>query len=96
MSAFVTSIVPFVLIMGIFYLLVLVPERRRRKKLQELIGSLKIGDKVVTTGGIYGTVIGVRETTLVVRSDQSKLEIARNSVVGLQGETSETQAVAAQ
>jgi preprotein translocase subunit YajC len=78
------SFVPLLLILLIFYLLIILPERRRRKKLQELIANLKVGDKIVTTGGIYGTIISVRDETLVVRSDQSRLEIARNAVIGLQ------------
>jgi preprotein translocase subunit YajC len=94
MSAFVTSILPLLLIMGIFYVLIILPERRRRKKLQELIDNIKVGDKVVTTGGIYGTVLSIRDTTLVIRSDQSKLEIARSAVTGLQAEGGESQAVA--
>ena len=94
MSGFVASILPLLLIMVIFYVLLILPERRRRKKLQELINNLKVGDKVVTTGGIYGTVLSLRDTTLVIRSDQSRLEIARNAVAGLQAEAEETQAVA--
>ena len=78
------SLVPLLLIFLIFYLLIILPERRRRKKLQELIANLKVGDKIVTTGGIYGTIISLREDTLVVRSDQSRLEIARNAAIGLQ------------
>jgi len=83
------SLVPLLLIFLIFYVLIILPERRRRKKLQELIANLKVGDKIVTTGGIYGTIISVREDTLVVRSDQSRLEIARNAVIGLQQPRSE-------
>jgi len=78
------SLVPLLLIFLVFYVLIILPERRRRKKLQELIANLKVGDKIVTTGGIYGTIISLREDTLVVRSDQSRLEIARNAVIGLQ------------
>ncbi len=78
------SLIPLLLIFLVFYVLIILPERRRRKKLQELIANLKVGDKIVTTGGIYGTIISLRDETLVVRSDQSRLEIARNAVIGLQ------------
>jgi preprotein translocase subunit YajC len=95
MNAFLIQIMPLVLIVGIFYALVVMPEKKRRRKLQELIDNLKVGDKVITTGGLYGTILTVRDTSLVIRSDQSKLEIARSAVVGLQTEAGEGQAVAA-
>jgi preprotein translocase subunit YajC len=81
-SAFV-SLVPLLLIFGIFYLLIIRPERKRRRETQQLIANLKIGDKVVTSGGVYGTVLSLRDESLVIRSDQSRLEIARSAVVGL-------------
>jgi len=83
------QLVPLLAIFLIFYVLLILPERKRRKKIQELISSLKVGDKVVTTGGVYGTVLSVRGETLVIRSDQSRLEIARNAVVGLQQPSAE-------
>lgn len=95
MNAFLIQIMPLVLIVGIFYALVVMPEKKRRRKLQELIDNLKVGDKVITTGGLYGTILTVRDTSLVIRSDQSKLEIARSAVVSLQTESGEGQAVAA-
>jgi preprotein translocase subunit YajC len=81
-NAFV-SLVPLLAIFLIFYMLIIRPEKKRRRQVQDLIASLKIGDKVVTSGGVYGTVLSLRDETLVIRSDQSRLEIARSAVVGL-------------
>jgi preprotein translocase subunit YajC len=75
--------VPLVAIFAIFYFLMIRPEKKRRRALQDLIANLKIGDKVVTSGGIHGTVLSLRDDSLVIRSDQSRLEIARSAVVGL-------------
>jgi|AP82_1055514.scaffolds.fasta_scaffold154795_2 preprotein translocase subunit YajC len=76
---------PFILVVGIFYLLIIRPMRTRQKNLETLIGGLKNGDKVITTGGIYGTISGVRDNTFVLKvADQVKMEIAKNAVASLQ------------
>jgi preprotein translocase subunit YajC len=88
------QLVPLLLIFVIFYVLIILPERKRRKKLQELINNLKVGDKVITSGGICGTVLSLRDDRLIIRSDQAKLEISRSSVAGLQAEPGQDQAAA--
>lgn len=78
-------IFPFILVGGIFYLLMIRPMRKRQKNLETLIGSLKNGDKVITTGGIYGTIAGVRDNTFLLKvADQVKMEISKNAVASLQ------------
>jgi preprotein translocase subunit YajC len=81
------SILPWLLIFGVFYVLIILPQRKRQRELQDTIANLKAGDRVVTTGGIIGTITAVRETSLLLRSaDKSILEVARSAVAGLQGE----------
>ncbi len=81
------GIMPFLLIFGVFYFLIIVPQRRRQRELQETISKLKAGDRIVTTGGIIATVTAVRDTSLLVRSaDKSILEIARSAVAGMHAE----------
>ena len=78
------GLMPFLLIFGVFYFLITVPQRRRQRELQATIEALKAGDRIVTTGGIIATVTAVRDTTLVVRSaDKTMLEISRAAVTGL-------------
>lgn len=85
-SSFLVSILPFVLIFGVFYVLIIMPQRKRQRQLQETIANLKTGDRVVTNGGVIGTVTAVRETSLLIRSaDKSILEVARSSVAGIEG-----------
>ncbi len=86
----IVQFVPLLAIVLIFYFLLFLPERRRRKKLQELIANLKIGDRVITSAGIYGTILSLRGESMVVRSDTSKLELTRSSVVGLQASPEST------
>jgi preprotein translocase subunit YajC len=86
-GSFLTLILPWVLIFGVFYVLIILPQKRRQRELQETISNLKAGDKIVTTGGIIGVVQSVRETSLIMRSaDKSMIEIARSAVAGLQQE----------
>ncbi len=81
------ALMPFVLIFGVFYFLIIVPQRRRQKALQDMIAAIKSGDRIITSGGIIATVTAVREKSLLVRSaDKSLLEISRSSVSGMQGE----------
>jgi preprotein translocase subunit YajC len=58
------QLMPIVLVMAIFFFLVILPMRRRQAKVQKFLAALKVGDKVITSGGIYGTVTKVDEQTL--------------------------------
>ena len=79
------QVVPLIFILGIFYLIVFLPARRRQKKLQEMIDSLKAGDKVVTSGGIYGTIVGIKDDRIQLRiAENVKIELSRNAVTALQ------------
>jgi len=86
-GSFIVQFLPIFLIFAVFYFLLIVPQRKRQKELQETISNLKAGDRIVTTGGIIGTITAVRETSLLLRSaDKSIIEVARSAVAGLQSE----------
>lgn len=86
-GSFLVQFAPLLLIFGVFYFLIIVPQRRRQKALQDMIATLKAGDRIITTGGIIATVTAVRERSLLVRTaDKSILEITRASVAGMHGE----------
>ena len=77
---------PFALILGIFYFLILMPMKKRQKKVEEFQQSLKVGDKIVTTGGLYGTIVGFKGERIQVRvAENVKVEMSRNAVTALQG-----------
>jgi preprotein translocase subunit YajC len=79
--------VPFAMILAIFYFLILLPMKRRQKKIQEFQESLKVGDKVVTTSGIYGEITRVKDKTLQLQiANNVRIEIARQAIGGLQGQ----------
>jgi preprotein translocase subunit YajC len=80
-------LLPMILIFGVFYLLLIRPQQKKQKQLQETISQLKAGDKVVTTGGIVGVITAVRDTSFLIRSaEKTILEIARTAVAGVDAE----------
>lgn len=86
-SGGLVSFLPFALILGIFYVLILMPMQRRQKKVQEFQAALKVGDKIVTTGGIYGQITRVNDKSVQLQvADRVRIEIARASVGGYQGQ----------
>ena len=76
---------PLVATFAIFYLLLILPQQKRQKKWQKMLGELKNGDKVVTSGGIRGTVIALRDDHIHLRvpPDNLRLEVARSSVMSV-------------
>jgi len=81
------GLLPMLLIIAVFYVLLIRPQQKRQKDLQQTISQLKSGDRVVTTGGIIGTITTVRDTSFLIRSaDKTILEIARSAVAGIEEE----------
>ena len=84
------ALLPLIIVFGIFYLMLFLPMRRRQKKHQELLSKLARGDRVVTNGGIFGTVVSVEGDTIVLRvAENVKLQIARSAVAGLAKDAAE-------
>ena len=79
------GLLPLVLIIAVFYLLIWRPMKTRQKNHEQLIGSLKNGDKVITTGGVHGVVAGVEDHTLTIKiADQVKITVTKSSIASLQ------------
>jgi preprotein translocase subunit YajC len=85
---------PLVLMFAIFYFLLIMPQQRRQKKWQHMLGELKTGDKVVTSGGIRGTIIALRDDAVHLRvpPDNLRLEVTRSSIVSLTSAEEKTKA----
>ncbi|MGH9754345.1 MAG: preprotein translocase subunit YajC [Blastocatellia bacterium] len=81
--------IPLVLIFVLFYFLIIVPQRKRQRALDAMLDNLKSGDKVVTNGGIYGTVVSIRDDKRTVQLKISenpviRVEVARTAISGMQ------------
>lgn len=86
-----TLFLPLIVIMVIFYFLMILPAQRRQKKVAEMLKNLKNGDRVITNGGIYGTIVGLESDSVQLRvSEQVKIKIARSAVSGLQPDAKES------
>jgi preprotein translocase subunit YajC len=74
-------LIPLGLMFGIMYFLVILPQQRQRKKVQEMLSAVKNGDKVITTSGIYGTINGMDGDTVILKiADQVKIRITRAAI----------------
>jgi len=89
------TLLMFIPIIAIFYFLIIRPQSKRQKETQKMLSALKKGDRVVTIGGIHGTIQNVRETSVILKVDDSvKLEISRSAIssVTVQGRDEEPEA----
>ena len=81
------QLIPFALVLGIFYFIILLPMRRKQKKVDEFIGSLKVGDKVVTTGGMYGSITRVGDASVQLQiADKVHIKVSKAAIGGYQGQ----------
>ena len=81
------SLMPVLLMIGICYVLELLPMRRRQKKVQEFQAALKVGDRIITTSGIYGVITKIDESAVQVQiADKVRIDVARAAVGGYQGQ----------
>jgi preprotein translocase subunit YajC len=88
-GSLIWTLLPFVFIFGIFYFLVILPQKRQRQQLQEMITQLKINDEVVTNGGVIGKIKEIKDTSFIIQSaEKSFLEVGKQAVVGKKAEES--------
>ena len=84
------SLLPFLLIILVFYFLILRPQQKRQKERQKLLESIKKGDKVITSGGLHGVVEGLEDKTVLVKiADNLKVKVERSAVTTIVGLTPE-------
>jgi len=80
-SNMLVQLIPFVIIFVIFYLLIIMPARKKQKQHQNMISSLKGGERIITAGGVYGTVTRVMDDRFEIQVDgNTKLQITKSSI----------------
>ena len=81
------QLIPFALVLGIFYFVILLPMKRKQKKIQEFLDSLKVGDKVVTSGGLFGSIAKLGDASVQLQiAPNVRVDISRAAIVGYQGQ----------
>jgi preprotein translocase subunit YajC len=86
-GSLLVQLVPFALILGIFYFIILLPMRRKQKKVTDFQASLKVGDSVVTTFGVYGRIDKIDDTTVHLQvADKVRLKVSKAAIGGYQGQ----------
>ena len=81
------QLLPFALVLGIFYFIILLPMRRKQQKVQHFLTALKVGDRVITTGGIYGQVTKLADQSVQLQiADKIRIEVAKAAIGGYQGQ----------
>ncbi|MDD4910050.1 MAG: preprotein translocase subunit YajC [Candidatus Omnitrophica bacterium] len=83
-SAGLINFIPLILIFLVFYFLLIKPQKQKEKEHQKMIHGLERNNEVVTTGGVHGTIVGVKEKTFILRVDENvKIEIEKSAVASL-------------
>ena len=81
------QLIPFALVLAIFYFVILLPMKRKQKKVEAFLGALKTGDKVVTSGGLYGSIAKLGEQSVQLQiAPNVRVDISRAAIVGYQGQ----------
>jgi preprotein translocase subunit YajC len=90
-GSMLTALLPFALVFVIFYFLLIRPQRTKQKKHQEMVEQLKPGDKVITSGGIHGTIMGTQDDKIELRiASNTKIDISKNAIAVIVGKKTET------
>jgi preprotein translocase subunit YajC len=81
------QVVPFALILGIFYFIILLPAKRKQQKVQAFLDNLKVNDKVITTGGIWGQITKLDDQNVQLEiADKVRVRVSRAAIGGYQGQ----------
>jgi len=81
------QLAPFAIVLAIFYFIILLPMKRRQQKVQAFLDNLKVNDRVVTTGGIYGQITRIGSDTVQLQiADKVRIEVAKQAIGGYQGQ----------
>ncbi len=85
-DAFTGFVVPLIIVMGIFYFILIRPQLKRQKQHQNMLASLSKGDRVITTGGIHGMVVGLKDDVVTLKiAENTKIEISKSAIGAVKG-----------
>jgi preprotein translocase subunit YajC len=83
----ILQFIPFILVLAIFYFVILLPMKKKQQKVQAFLDTLKVGDRVVTSGGIYGSITRLNDQSVQAQiAEKVRIEVSRAAIVGYQGQ----------
>ncbi|KYH30112.1 MULTISPECIES: preprotein translocase subunit YajC [Clostridium] len=87
-SSLIAAALPFVIMLGLFYIIILVPERKRRKKYNDMLEGMKINDEILTRGGIIGKIVKLEDDFAIIESgpDRIRFKIKKNGIAAVLSE----------
>ena len=86
-AGLIQGLVPFALVLGIFYFVILLPMKRKQQKVDAFLAELKVGDRVVTSGGIFGSITGMTDQSVQLQiAEKVRVQVSRSAIVGYQGQ----------
>jgi preprotein translocase subunit YajC len=87
----IMNFLPFILMLGLFYLIIFVPESKRKKKFAAMLNGLKVNDEVMTRGGILGKIVNIQDNFLILQTgpDRTKIKIDKNGISSVMNKTVE-------
>lgn len=82
MANYLGALIPFIIMIGMFYLLIFLPENKRKKKYNEMLNSLKLNDEVITKGGIIGKLVNVQDKFVIIETgpDRMRIKFDKNGI----------------
>lgn len=85
MQSTLATLIPFIIMIGLFYLIIFLPENKRKKKYNNMISSLKVNDEVLTKGGVIGKIVNIQDKFIIVQSgpDKTRLKFDKNGVLNI-------------
>lgn len=89
MSPTLMSIITFVLFMVVFYLILFIPENKRKKRYNNMLESLKVNDEIMTRGGIIGSIVNIKDDYVIIQSgpDKSRIKLSKNGIASILNST---------
>lgn len=88
---FVSALIPFVILMAIFYFVMYLPEKKRKKKYSGMLDALKVNDDIITKGGIIGKIITIKDTYIILETgpSRSRIKLDKNGILAVLNKTEE-------
>lgn len=93
MQAILMNVLPIILMLGLFYAIIFIPESKRRKKYNQMIDNLKVNDEILTRGGIIGKIISIKDDYVILESgpDRARVKLSKQGISNVMAQSTDTE-----